>query len=61
MTQRNLYKHSLSIGSVKYPLLLKKSQMSFDEWMSLSSSKRYQLKKTYKKFNIDIPTQENEY
>jgi len=61
MTQRNLYKHSLSIGSVKYPLLLKKSQMSFDEWMSLSSHKRYQLKKTYKKFNIDIPTQENEY
>ena len=32
--------------------------MSFDEWMSLSSNKRYQLKKTYKKFNIDIPNQD---
>jgi hypothetical protein len=60
MSQRNLFKHYASIGAIKYPLLLKKSQMSFDEWMSLSSSKRYQLKKTYKKFNIDIPT-ENEY
>jgi hypothetical protein len=32
--------------------------MSFEEWMSLSSSKRYQLRKTYKKFNIEIPTQD---
>ena len=60
MSQRNLYNHYVSIGAIKYPLLLKKSQMSFDEWMSLSSSKRYQLRKTYKKFNIEIPT-ENEY
>ena len=58
MSQRNLYKHSLQTGAIKYPLLLKKSQMSFEEWMSLSSSKRYQLKKTYKKFNIEIPTQD---
>lgn len=58
MSQRNLFKHYVSIGAIKYPLLLKKSQMSFDEWMSLSSSKRYQLKKTYKKFNIEIPTQD---
>ena len=58
MSQRNLFKHYVSIGAIKYPLLLKKSQMSFDEWMSLSSSKRYQLRKTYKKFNIEIPTQD---
>jgi hypothetical protein len=58
MSQRNLYKHYLQTGVIKYPLLLKKSQMSFEEWMSLSSSKRYQLRKTYKKFNIDIPTQD---
>jgi len=56
MSQRNLYKHYLQTGVIKYPLLLKKSQMSFEEWMSLSSSKRYQLRKTYKKFNIEIPT-----
>ena len=58
MSQRNLFKHYVSIGAIKYPLLLKKSQMSFDEWMSLSSSKRYQLRKTYKKFNIEIPSQD---
>ena len=58
MSQRNLYKHYLQTGAIKYPLLLKKSQMSFEEWMSLSSSKRYQLRKTYKKFNIEIPTQD---
>ena len=58
MSQRNLYNHYVSIVAIKYPLLLKKSQMSFEEWMSLSSSKRYQLRKTYKKFNIEIPTQD---
>jgi hypothetical protein len=58
MSQRNLFKHYASIGAINYPLLLKKSQMSFEEWMSLSSSKRYQLRKTYKKFNIEIPTQD---
>jgi len=58
MSQRNLYKHYLQIGTINYPLLLKKSQMSFEEWMSLSSSKRYQLRKTYKKFNIEIPTRD---
>jgi hypothetical protein len=58
MSQRNLYKHYLQIGAINYPLLLKKSQMSFEEWMSLSSSKRYQLKKQYKKLNIEIPTQD---
>jgi len=58
MSQRNLFKHYVSIGAIKYSLLLKKSQMSFDEWMSLSSSKRYQLKKQYKKLNIEIPTQD---
>ena len=60
MSQRNLFKHYVLIGAINYPLLLKKSQMSFKEWMSLTSDKRYQLKKTYKKFNIEIPT-ENEY
>ena len=56
MSQRVLYKHYLTIGAINYPLLLKKSQMSFKEWMSLTSDKRYQLRKTYKKFNIEIPT-----
>jgi hypothetical protein len=60
MSQRVIYKHALSIGSIQYPILLKKSQMSFEEWMSLTSSKRYQLRKTYKKFNIETPTQDNE-
>lgn len=58
MTQRNLYKHYLSIGSIQYPLLLKAPPLTFNQWMSLSSERRYQLKKTYKKYNIEIPTQD---
>jgi len=60
MTQRNLYKHSLEMGLIKYPLLLKAPPLTFNQWMNLSSVKRYQLKKQYKKLNIEIPT-ENEY
>jgi hypothetical protein len=58
MTQRNLYKHYLEMGLIKYPLLLKAPPLTFNQWMSLSSERRYQLKKTYKKYNIEIPTQD---
>ena len=58
MSQRNLYKHSLEMGLIKYPLLLKAPTLTFNQWMSLSSERRYQLKKTYKKYNIEIPTQD---
>ena len=58
MSQRNLYKHYLAMGLIKYPLLLKAPPLTFNQWMSLSSERRYQLKKSYKKFNIEIPTQD---
>ena len=58
MKQRNLYKHYLSMGLIKYPLLLKAPPLTFNQWMSLSSERRYQLKKTYKKYNIEIPSQD---
>ena len=58
MSQRNLYKHYLSMGLIKYPLLLKAPPLTFNQWMSLSSERRYQLKKTYKKYNIEIPAQD---
>lgn len=58
MSQRNLYKHSLEMGLIKYPLLLKAPPLTFNQWMSLSSERRYQLKKSYKKYNIEIPTQD---
>ena len=58
MSQRNLYKHYLAMGLIKYPLLLKAPPLTFNQWMSLSSERRYQLKKTYKKYNIEIPTQD---
>ena len=58
MSQRNLYNHSLQMGLIKYPLLLKENPLTFLQWMSLSSERRYQLKKTYKKFNIEIPTRD---
>ena len=61
MSQRNLYNHSLQMGLIKYPLLLKENPLTFAQWIALSSERRYQLKKTYKKYNIEIPTQENEY
>jgi hypothetical protein len=61
MSQRVLYKHALNIGAIKYPILLKKNPLTFTQWIALSSERRYQLKKTYKKYNIEIPTQENEY
>jgi hypothetical protein len=48
------------MGLIKYPLLLKENPLTFAQWMALSSERRYQLKKTYKKYNIEIPT-ENEY
>ena len=58
MKQRNLYKHYIETGAIKYPLLLKAPVLSFEQWIALSSERRYQLKKTYKKFNIEIPTQD---
>ena len=58
MKQRNLYKHYIETGAIKYPLLLKAPVLSFEKWIALSSERRYQLKKTYKKFNIEIPTQD---
>jgi hypothetical protein len=61
MSQRNLYKHALNIGAIKYPILLKAPPLTFNQWMSLSSERRYKLKKTYKKYNIEIPSEENEY
>lgn len=61
MSQRNLYKHYLFTGAIKYPPLLKAPPLTFNQWQSLTSERRYQLKKTYKKYNIEIPTQENEY
>jgi hypothetical protein len=60
MKQRNLYKHYIETGAIKYPILLKAPVLSFAQWIALSSERRYQLKKTYKKHNIEIPT-ENEY
>jgi|TARA_R110000868_G_scaffold275473_2_gene535195 hypothetical protein len=61
MSQRNLYKHYLDTGAIKYPLLLKAPVLTFNQWQALTSERRYQLRKTYKKFNIEIPTQEYEY
>jgi hypothetical protein len=61
MSQRNLYKHSLETGAIKYPLLLKAPPLNFIQWIALSSKERYQLKKTYKKFNIEIPSEYAEY
>jgi len=61
MSQRNLYKHLVSTGAIKYPVLLKAPVLTFSQWLALSSERRYQLKKQYKKYNIEIPTQENEY
>jgi hypothetical protein len=61
MSQRVLYKHLSQMGLIKYPLLLKENPLTFSQWIALSSERRYQLKKTYKKYNIEIPTQENEY
>jgi len=58
MKQRNLYKHYIETGAIKYPLLLKAPVLSFAQWIALSSERRYQLKKTYKKHNIEIPTQD---
>jgi hypothetical protein len=46
------------MGLIKYPLLLKENPLTFLQWMSLSSERRYQLKKKYKKFNIEIPTRD---
>ena len=57
MSQRVLYKHLSQMGLIKYPLLLKENPLTFAQWMALSSERRYQLKKTYKKYNIEIPTQ----
>jgi hypothetical protein len=61
MSQRILYKHYVRIGAIKYPIDLKPAPLNFAQWMSLSSERRYKLKKTYKKYNIEIPTQEDEY
>ena len=58
MKQRNLYKHYIETGAIKYPLLLNAPVLSFAQWIALSSERRYQLKKTYKKYNIEIPTQD---
>jgi hypothetical protein len=60
MSQRNLYKHYLAMGLIKYPLLLKENPLSFTQWIALSSERRYQLKKTYKKYNIEIPSQDED-
>ena len=56
MNQRVLYKHALNIGSIKYPIELKPSPLNFEQWMKLTHRKRYELKKTYIKNNIQIPT-----
>ena len=58
MSQRNLYKHYLQTGAIKYPVMLKAPPLTFAQWIALSSDRRYQLKKTYKKYNIEIPTQD---
>lgn len=58
MKQRNLYKHYIETGAIKYPILLKAPVLSFAQWIALSSERRYQLKKTYKKYNIEIPTRD---
>lgn len=58
MSQKNLYKHLSQMGLIKYPLLLKENPLTFAQWMSLSSERRYQLKKLYKKYNIEIPMQD---
>jgi hypothetical protein len=60
MNQRVLYKHALNIGSIKYPIELKPSPLNFEQWMKLTHRKRYELKKTYIKNNIEIPTQDYE-
>lgn len=61
MSQRILYNHFLSIGAIKYPIDLKPAPLNFEQWMKLSHRKRYELKKTYIKNNVQIPTQEDEY
>jgi hypothetical protein len=48
------------MGLIKYPILLKSPPLTWTQWMSLSSERRYKLKKTYKKYNIEIPS-EDEY
>jgi len=48
------------MGLIKYPQLLKAPPLTFNQWMGLSSERRYQLRKTYKKYNIEIPTQDYE-
>lgn len=58
MSQRNLYKHYLQTGAIKYPVMLKENPLTFAQWIALSSDRRYQLKKTYKKYNIEIPTRD---
>ena len=58
MSQRNLFKHYASIGAIKYPVMLKENPLTFAQWIALSSDRRYQLKKTYKKYNIEIPTRD---
>ena len=60
MSQRNLYKHSLQMGLIKYPILLKSPPLTWTQWMSLSSERRYKLKKTYKKYNIEIPSEDED-
>ena len=61
MSQRILYKHFVRIGAIKYPIDLKPAPINFEQWMKLTHRKRYELKKTYIKNNIQIPTQEDEY
>ena len=61
MSQRILYKHFVRIGAIKYPIDLKPAPINFEQWMKLSHRKRYELKKTYIKNNVQIPTQEDEY
>jgi hypothetical protein len=60
MSQRVLYKHLSQMGLIKYPQLLKAPPLTFNQWMGLSSERRYQLKKQYKKYNIEIPSQDYE-
>lgn len=60
MSQRVLYKHLSQMGLIKYPIELKPSPLNFEQWMKLTHRKRYELKKTYIKNNIEIPTQDYE-
>jgi hypothetical protein len=48
------------MGLIKYPIELKPSPLNFEQWMKLTHRKRYELKKTYIKNNIEIPTQDYE-